>query len=159
QMADRVTVLRDGESVGTRKVVEPLPRSIFKTAGAAQTAGIPPTPSSQLTQSELIRLMVGREVATIFPPAECAPCEPLLSVKGVGCRASGICDVNLELRSGEILGLAGLVGAGRTELARILFGLTPADSGSITLAGKPLDIQSPRAAVEAGIAYVPEDRR
>ena len=67
--------------------------------------------------------------------------------------------MNLDLRAGEIVGLAGLVGAGRTELARILFGITPADSGEILIRGKPVQISSPRAAIEQGIAYVPEDRR
>ena len=83
----------------------------------------------------------------------------MVSVRHVGCRASGIHDVNFEIREGEILGLAGLVGAGRTELARILFGITPADSGEIELRGNALSIHSPGAAVNAGIAYVPEDRR
>ena len=137
EVADRVTVLRDGESVGTRAV-----RS-----------------QNELTESELIRMMVGREISAIFPPAENTPGESVLALQGVGCRASGIHDVTLQVRAGEILGLAGLVGAGRTELARILFGITPADSGSITLAGKPVEIRSPREAVEAGIGYVPEDRR
>jgi rhamnose transport system ATP-binding protein len=104
-------------------------------------------------------MMVGREVSTIFPPAENAPGEPMFSVRGLNCRASGIRNVSFELRSGEILGLAGLVGSGRTELAHILFGITPADSGSMTLEGRPLQICSPRDAVDAGIGYVPEDRR
>jgi rhamnose transport system ATP-binding protein len=68
-------------------------------------------------------------------------------------------DVSLSVRAGEIVGLAGLVGAGRTELARILFGLTPADTGEIRLRGKPVVIDSPARAVELGLAYVPEDRR
>jgi rhamnose transport system ATP-binding protein len=67
--------------------------------------------------------------------------------------------VSLEARAGEILGLAGLVGAGRTELARVLFGITPADAGEIVLQGEPVTIASPREAVARGIAYVPEDRR
>jgi rhamnose transport system ATP-binding protein len=137
QVADRVTVLRDGESVGSRDI-----RS-----------------HNELTESELIRMMVGREISSIFPPAENTPGEALLALQGVGCRACGIRDVTLQVRAGEILGLAGLVGAGRTELASILFGITPADSGSITLAGRPVEIHSPREAVEAGIGYVPEDRR
>ena len=143
QVADRVTVLRDGESVGTREV------------GARAV----PVRAPLLTQSELIRMMVGREISTIFPPSESIPGAPMLSLEGVGCSGSGVRDVTLEVRAGEILGLAGIVGAGRTELARILFGITPADAGTVTLAGKPLHIGSPRAAVEAGIGYVPEDRR
>ncbi len=137
QIADRVTVLRDGESVGVRNV-----------------AG-----KTDLTESELIRLMVGREVSTIFPPPETAPGETVFSVRNLCCRGSGISDVNLDIRVGEILGVAGLVGAGRTELARVLFGITAANSGTITLGGQGLKIRSPGDAIEAGIAYVPEDRR
>ena len=144
EVADRVTVLRDGESVGTREV---------------GTRAVPVSSNQLITESELIRMMVGREISAIFPPAENIPGEALLALQGIGCRASGIRDVTLQVRAGEILGLAGLVGAGRTELARILFGITPADSGSITLAGERVEIRSPQEAVEAGIGYVPEDRR
>jgi rhamnose transport system ATP-binding protein len=143
QIADRVTVLRDGESVGTREVG---PRTV-------------PVRGPALTEFELIKMMVGREVSTIFPPSESAPGEALISLRGVGCRASGIRDVTLDVHAGEILGLAGLVGAGRTELARILFGITPADSGTIAVAGKAVQIGSPGDAIESGIGYVPEDRR
>ncbi len=104
-------------------------------------------------------MMVGREVSTIFPPAEGKPGDVVLAVEKLGCAVSGVHDVSFEIRSGEILGLAGLVGAGRTELARILFGITPADSGTITLHGRRVGIRSPQEAVAAGIAYLPEDRR
>ncbi len=164
EIADRVTVLRDGESVGTRQVrprqpeLEPATALLgASTSGFSDTAGFAPLP--ELTESELIRLMVGREVSTIFPPSESAPGKTVLALKGIGCRAAGIRAVSLELRAGEIVGLAGLVGAGRTELARILFGITPADAGTITLLGQTLTIRSPQDAVTAGIAYVPEDRR
>ncbi len=133
-LADRVTVLRDGESVGTH-------------------------PAADIDEATLIHLMVGREVAQIYPPGESAPGEPVLTLEGVGCRASGVADVSFEVRAGEVFGLAGLVGAGRTELARILFGMTPADAGSIRLKGRTVAIGSPREAVDLGIAYVPEDRR
>ena len=146
QVADCVTVLRDGESVGTFPVGGP--RSARRDESNAP-----------ITESELIQRMVGREVSTIFPPSQSTPGAPMLSLHGIGCCASGVHGVTLEVRAGEVLGLAGLVGAGRTELARILFGITPADSGTMTLEGKPLRIRSPRDAVEAGIAYVPEDRR
>ena len=148
QIADRVTVLRDGESVGTKPVRHN--RSAIQVSSNAPAA---------ISESELIKMMVGREVSTVFPPSESAPGEPLLSVRNLSCQAAGVNDVSFEVRAGEILGLAGLVGAGRTELARILFGITPADAGSIWLAGRPLQIHSPGDAVEAGIAYVPEDRR
>src|SRR6185436_10534630 len=80
-------------------------------------------------------------------------------LRNVTCHESETHAVNLSLRAGEIVGLAGLVGAGRTELARVLFGLTPADSGDILLRGQRVVIDSPARAVELGIAYVPEDRR
>ena len=133
-LADRVTVLRDGESVGTRPVAE-------------------------LTEAELIRLMIGREMQDIYPPAEGAPGPVVLALRGLGCAAGGVHGIDLELRAGEIVGLAGLVGAGRTELARTLFGITPADAGDLQLHGQPARIQSPADAVALGLAYVPEDRR
>ncbi len=133
-LADRVTVLRDGESVGTH-------------------------PVKDLTESAMIKLMVGREVATLYPPAEGEPGEVVLSLKNLSCHAGGVQGINLEVRAGEIVGMAGLVGAGRTELARVLFGITPADGGEIQLGGKAVGISSPREAIAKGIAYVPEDRR
>lgn len=133
-LADRVTVLRDGESVGTNRLDE-------------------------LDESALIRMMVGREVAQIYPPTEGAPGDVMLSLKDVGCHASGVNGITLEVRAGEVVGLAGLVGAGRTELARVLFGITPADHGEIRLRGQSVSISSPREAIAHGIAYVPEDRR
>ncbi len=165
-LADRVTVLRDGESVGTRDVrrhdSNPQPRPL---AGGARPAIAPSPdrgsgrPPSGITEAELIQLMVGRAVSAIYPPAEGAPGEVVLSLKNLGCTASGVRDITLEVRAGEIVGLAGLVGAGRTELARVLFGLTPADSGVILFNGKPIRVSSPPEAVAQGIAYVPEDRR
>lgn len=133
-LADRVTVLRDGESVGTNRVDE-------------------------LNETQLIKLMVGREISQIFPAREGEIGEVVLSVRGLGCSESGVRDVTMDLRGGEVLGLAGLVGSGRTELARVLFGITPADAGEIALNGKRTAIDSPQAAIESGIAYVPEDRR
>jgi rhamnose transport system ATP-binding protein len=133
-LADRVTVLRDGESVGTNLV-------------------------DALNESQMIRLMVGRDVETIYPQAEHELGEVLLKVESLSCAASGLEGLNFQIRAGEIFGLAGLVGAGRTELARVLFGITPADGGSIYLNGKLLEIGSPRQAISHGIAYVPEDRR
>jgi rhamnose transport system ATP-binding protein len=133
-LADRVTVLRDGESVGTNKV-------------------------DDINEAELIRMMVGREVSTIYPPAEGAPGDVVLSLKNVGCAAGGVRNVTLDVRAGEIVGLAGLVGAGRTELARVLFGITPAGEGEILLNSQRVQIHSPREAVAHGIGYVPEDRR
>jgi rhamnose transport system ATP-binding protein len=103
--------------------------------------------------------MVGREVSSIFPPRESEPGEVVLALRNLGCFASSVRDVTLEVRAGEVVGLAGLVGAGRTELARVLFGLTPADAGEIVLRGEVVKIGSPAEAVARGLAYVPEDRR
>ncbi len=133
-LADRVTVLRDGESVGTN-------------------------PVSELNEGQMIRLMVGREVSSIYPPSEAKPGRVVLALKNLGCAASGVSGVTLDVRTGEIVGMAGLVGAGRTELARILFGITPADSGEIFLNAERLVISNPREAIALGIGYVPEDRR
>ena len=169
QLADRVTVLRDGESVGTREVGERLSQpqhvetsldSEYSNAPVpieAAAAGDSRAPG--LTESELIKLMVGREVSAIYPPAESAPGEVVLATKNLNCAAGGVKHISLEIRAGEILGMAGLVGAGRTELARILFGITPADAGEIFLRGEKIEVHSPQDAVAHGIAYVPEDRR
>ncbi|HXT11256.1 MAG TPA: sugar ABC transporter ATP-binding protein [Candidatus Angelobacter sp.] len=134
QLADRVTVLRDGESIGTNRVDE-------------------------MNEAALIKLMVGRDVSAIYPPAENEPGETVFSLKNFSCERGGVRDVSLDVRAGEIVGLAGLVGAGRTELARAIFGITPADSGEMLLNGQRIEIHSPRDAVAQGIAYVPEDRR
>jgi rhamnose transport system ATP-binding protein len=133
-LADRITVLRDGRTVATRAAAD-------------------------IDRGELIRLMVGRDVSAVFPKQPVSLGPPVLEVRNVSSAAAGIRDVTLTIHRGEILGLAGLVGSGRTELARTLFGLTPADAGTITLDGKPLRIESPSDAIRAGIAYVPEDRR
>src|SRR5262245_52983137 len=113
----------------------------------------------EVDRAELIRLMVGREISAIFPKRDVARGDVVLETRNLGCRASGVRGVSLSIRAGEILGLAGLVGAGRTELARILFGLTPATDGGILLRGKPVVVRTPSDAVDLGIAYVPEDRR
>jgi rhamnose transport system ATP-binding protein len=112
-----------------------------------------------MDEAGLIKLMVGREVAQLYPPAESPPGDVVLSLHNVGCAAGGVRAVSLEVRAGEVFGLAGLVGAGRTELARVLFGLTPADAGEIRLNGRAVAIGSPQQAIGLGIAYVPEDRR
>jgi rhamnose transport system ATP-binding protein len=167
EIADRVTVLRDGESVGTRQIkakarvsqmrTDEISSSRAANGGPFAVRGKPESPD--LDEAELIRLMVGRDVSTIFPPAEGAVGEPVLRVEHLSCQAAGVRDVSLEVRAGEVLGLAGLVGAGRTELARVLFGIAPADGGSISVNGQVVVLNTPGDAIAAGIAYVPEDRR
>jgi rhamnose transport system ATP-binding protein len=134
QIADRVTAFRDGRLVGTARVAE-------------------------TSRGELIRMMVGRELSSVFPKTSVPTGEPLLEVRGLSCEAEGVHDVDLTVRAGEIVGLAGLVGAGRTELSRVLFGLSPADGGEIRFRGRPVAIDSPQQATKLGIACVPEDRR
>jgi rhamnose transport system ATP-binding protein len=95
----------------------------------------------------------------VFPKSEVQLGEVVLELRACGCSQSGVSDVSFAVRAGEIVGLAGLVGAGRTELARAIFGLTPADEGEILLHGKPVTLQDPATAIARGIAYVPEDRR
>ncbi|HXK03565.1 MAG TPA: sugar ABC transporter ATP-binding protein [Verrucomicrobiae bacterium] len=133
-IADRVTVLRDGQTVATRDL-----------------GGIEP--------AELIRLMVGRDVHAIFPKREVPIGDIVLETRDLSCRSSGIHDINISVRAGEILGLAGLVGAGRTQLAETLFGLTSADGGEILLRGRRVHISSPADAIGLKIGYLPEDRR
>jgi len=157
ELADRVTVLRDGETVGTR-LVRGNRGTETSDKRSGQNQSLLPS-AATLTQSELIQLMVGREVSSIYPPAESEPGKPVLSLQNLGCTACHVKNVTLDVRAGEVVGLAGLVGAGRTELARVLFGLTPANAGDILLNGQPVTIRSPREAVAHGIAYVPEDRR
>ncbi len=134
EVADRVTVLRDGAAVASLVARE-------------------------TTRAELVRRMVGdgAEIAA-RRGGSAAPGEILLDVRGLSSAALGLSEISFSIRAGEILGLFGLVGAGRTELARCLFGLERSDAGTVSLRGTPLDVRSPEAAIAAGLAYVPEDR-
>jgi len=158
-LADRVTVLRDGVSVGTCRVRSCQHEVAAREVEALKRSSVATPLLPELTESELIRMMVGREVSHNYPPAGREPGEVVVSLRSFGCSASGVKNVTLDLCAGEIVGLAGLVGAGRTELARVLFGITPADAGEIRLNGQRVPVRSPREAVAHGIAYVPEDRR
>ncbi len=133
-IADRVTVLRDGQTVATRD-------------------------ARDVTRADLIRMMVGRELDAVFPKREIPLGETVLAVSNLSNARTGVRRASLSVRRGEILGIAGLVGSGRTQLAEIIFGLTPADEGDITIQGAPVRITSPADAIELGIGYVPEDRR
>jgi rhamnose transport system ATP-binding protein len=133
RIADRLTVLRDGCVVETRA-------------------------AGDLDQAALIRMMVGRDLTTVFPKRRVPIGETLLETRSLGCAATGIHSVDLQVKAGEILGIAGLIGSGRTELARILFGLTPAGQGTVRIGAQVTRIDSPAAAIRMGIGYVPEDR-
>jgi len=132
-VGDRVTVLRDGETVHA-------------------------APLQELTTDEIIHHMVGREVATIYERHSLPPGDELLRVEGLN-RKQVLNGISFVLRAGEIVGLAGLVGAGRTELCRALFGIDPVDAGTVRVLGRNARIRSPRDAVKAGLALIPEDRQ
>lgn len=133
ELADRITVFRDGRHISTR-------------------------PREEVTEASLIREMVGRDMSDLFAREEHEPGEVVLEVDRLG-RTGRFSDVSFQVRKGEVLGLAGLVGAGRTDVALALFGIAPADAGTIELHGRPVTLRNPRQAMDHGIAYVSEDRR
>ena len=133
EIGDRVTVLRDGRSVGTYAV-----RDISKT--------------------ELIRLMVNRELTELFPKEHATRGAEVLRVERLSTK-SGLKEISFSLHKGEVLGVAGLLGAGRTELARAIFGLDEISSGSIYVNGVVRKMSSPRSAIKSGIGFLTEDRK
>ena len=133
-IADRVTVLRDGQTIATREMKD-------------------------VTPSELIRMMVGRDLSAVFPKRTVPIGEPVLEVRHLRSESVGVRDVSFTVRAGEIFGLAGLVGSGRTEVAQLLFGLVQPEGGEVLLKGRRIQPRTPADAIGLGIAYVPEDRR
>jgi rhamnose transport system ATP-binding protein len=133
ELSDRVTVLRDGAYVDTR-------------------------PVKDVTRDDLIRMMVGRTITEMFPKQDVQAGKVVLQVDHL-TREGSFRDISFELRQGEILGMAGLIGAGRTNVARSLFGVEPPTSGKIHLDGREIRITSPQQAIGLGLAYVPEDRQ
>ena len=133
RLSDRITVLRDGRKVATLNTAD-------------------------TNLEELVRLMVGRDLTETFPErTSCISKEVIMEVDKL--TGNGVKDISFKVRRGEILGFAGLVGAGRTELAELLFGYRPIESGSITFRGEEFKPQSPRNAIDNGIALLPEDRK
>ena len=132
-VGDRVTILRDGKTVHNGALAE-------------------------LTTESIIRHMVGREVSALYQRNPLAPGEERLRVEHL-TRLGELTDICFSLRAGEIVGMAGLIGAGRTELCRALFGVDPVDSGRVSVCGRPVSIRSPKEAVKAGLALVSEDRQ
>jgi rhamnose transport system ATP-binding protein len=132
ELADRVTVLRDGEFIGTKAVAD-------------------------TSENELISMMVGRTIDNLFPKQDSQIKEVVLEVRNL-VREPHTRNVSFEVRAGEIVGLAGLVGSGRSETAQVIFGIHPAQSGEIWIQGRRVQINHPAQAVRHGIAYVPEDR-
>ncbi len=133
RIADRVTVLRDGRLVGTRELAE---------TGA----------------DEIIRMMVGRELENLYPPKSDRAGEVVFELRGMTMRGK-FKDVNLAVRSGEVLGLAGLIGSGRTEVMMSAIGHEPRDGGEVLIDDKPARIDSARDALRLGVVYSPEDRK
>lgn len=133
QISDTVTVFRDGKFVDSR-------------------------PIAQMNKQLLISLMVGRELTNIFPKEDAEIGEVVLEVKGL-CNKGKFNDVSFKVNRGEILGLAGLMGAGRTEVVETIFGIRKADNGQVLVKGQPVHINTPQKAIEAGIALVSEDRK
>ena len=133
EIADEFSVFRDGRYVGTHA-------------------------SADVTRDEIIRMMVGREITEMFPKEAADIGAPVLEVEGL-CLAGVFQDISFTLRRGEILGIAGLVGSGRSNLAETLFGVTPATGGTIRIDGKALRISSPGDAMRQGMAFLTEDRK
>jgi rhamnose transport system ATP-binding protein len=132
-LCDQITVMRDGEYVSTDAV-------------------------SETSVPEIVSRMVGREVAELFPKTPAEVGDTVLEVSGLQS-AGTFHDVSFSVRAGEIVGLAGLVGAGRSEIARAVFGVDGYDAGSVRMAGRAVPTHQPRAAIRAGMAFIPEDRR
>jgi ABC-type sugar transport system ATPase subunit len=133
EVADRVMVLRDGNVVASDRI-------------------------GQFTSERLIELMVGRPLESEFPKRPAAPGAERLRVEGL-CRGRTVRDVSFSVRAGEVLGLAGLAGAGRTETMRLVFGADSPDAGRILVDGQPVTIRSPRDAIRHRICLLPEDRK
>ena len=133
EICSRAVVLRDGEKVGEMDL-------------------------SKTSRKELIRIMIGRELTNYYPQRKCKPSDQIV-MNVSGLVGNGNKEVSFEVHKGEILGFAGLVGAGRTELMNVLFCDVQKESGTITVNGKPLDGHSPHHAIAAGISYLPEDRK
>lgn len=132
RLADRITVLRDGESVGTQR-------------------------AEDLDRSQLVRWMVGREVDEHFRRPPAAVGDVVLEARGL--RNRRVRDVSFVLRAGEVLGIAGLVGSGRSELVRAIFGIDPLEAGELRVGGRPVRITGPQDALRHGLVLVPEDRK
>jgi ribose transport system ATP-binding protein/rhamnose transport system ATP-binding protein len=132
RIADRIAVLRDGRLIGVK-------------------------PKDELGRAAAISMMVGREVTDLYPERRHASGALVLEARGLS-RSGGFSNIDLKLHAGEVLGLGGLVGSGRTEIARVLFGIDRPDAGEILIDGKPVQFASARDAMDARVAYVSEDR-
>lgn len=134
RVSDEVTIMRDGAWVETK-------------------------PASELTMNEIIRLMVGRELTNRYPPKTNKPGDVILEVKNLSGKYTRLKDASFQLRKGEILGIAGLDGSGRTEVVENLFGIMAKDTGEIRLHGREVKNKTPRASIKNGFALITEERR
>ncbi len=132
-LCDRITVMRDGRYIQTHA-------------------------TSEVTIDQIVKEMVGRSIEALFPKVVAPIGDVVLSVEGLS-RQGVFRDVSFEVRAGEIVGLSGLVGAGRTEIVRAVFGIDAYDTGTVEFLGRPLPARNPMAAIRAGMGFVPEDRR
>ncbi|WP_127753336.1 sugar ABC transporter ATP-binding protein [Devosia sp. 1566] len=133
EIADEVSVFRDGRYIGTH-------------------------PAAEVTRDEIIRMMVGREITQLFPKEEVPIGEVVISVKDLALEGV-FADISFDVHAGEILGIAGLVGSGRSNVAETIFGITPATAGTIEVRGEQLDVTSPTVAIHHGMALITEDRK
>ena len=134
RIADYITVMRDGKHIKTG-------------------------PASEFTEHSLVRMMVDREITDVYPRKDCPIGDVVLEVTGLNCEASGVKNVSFNVRAGEIVGLGGLMGAGRSETVSALYGMDQADAGKISIDGKAVRIRSVQDAIRHGIAMATEDRR
>ena len=133
ELCDRITVLRDGEYVDTRYIKD-------------------------INMDDIVQMMIGREIGERYPKRECKIGEEVLRVEGLS-HDKFFKDVSFNVRAGEVLGVAGLMGAGRTEIMQTIFGNYPLAGGKIFIEGKEVQIKNPKAAIDAGIGFITEDRK
>lgn len=133
ELCDRITILRDGSYIGTEKI-------------------------SEIDMDGVVRMMIGREIGERFPKRDVKIGDVVLRVEGL-TREGIFHDVSFDVRAGEVLGVAGLMGAGRTEIMRAIFGCIPKDQGNIYIEGQKVRIKNPEQAIKAGIGFITEDRK
>jgi ribose transport system ATP-binding protein len=133
QVADWVTIFKDGQVIADRSIKE-------------------------LDRAELVRMMIGQSFSEVFPSRGTTVGEPVLTVKDLSCQ-NVLKDINLTIHSGEVVGISGLIGAGRSELAQAIFGARPIDRGEIEINGQPVSLKGPRDAMRYSIGYLPESRK
>jgi L-arabinose transport system ATP-binding protein len=155
-LGDRITVLRDGSHVGTRPVQGTSESSASGTSIVTESSA---SGTSIVTEAELIRMMVGRDLSSLYHDEVPRPTPGDVVLEVAGVSSADVADISFQVRAGEIVGLAGLIGAGRSELVRALIGAEPVTAGTVTFQGRVRRFHSPRDAVRAGIGLAPEERK